>query len=95
VISEITPENLQDARSISKIAELRHVRNQITNASLYDDKIGSVALSVSEDLSLDAKDHIALWTTTQSFISTLRNFFDSIWFVAEPAENTMKVMSAS
>jgi sugar-specific transcriptional regulator TrmB len=91
VITEITPENLEEGKALSKISELRHIKDQITNASIYDDKVGSVALSVSEDLALDAKDHIALWTTTHSFISTLHNFFDSVWYVAEPAENRIRI----
>jgi sugar-specific transcriptional regulator TrmB len=94
VISEITPDNLQDAKILSRISELRHIKHQITNASIYDTKIGSVALSLIEDLTLDAKDHIALWTTTQSFISTLRNFFDSVWFLAEPAESRIRVVGS-
>lgn len=94
VISEITPDNQADAKIVSRIAELRHVKNQITNASIYDGKIGSVALSMSEDLALDAKDHIALWSSTQSFVSTLRNLFDSVWFVAEPSANRIKTIDS-
>jgi len=90
IISEITPDNLEEARSLAKYSELRHVKNQITNASIYDGKIASVALSISEDLNIDAGDHIALWTSAISFARTLDNFFDSIWFIAAPAQPTIK-----
>jgi sugar-specific transcriptional regulator TrmB len=92
IISEITPQNLNDAKLIAKFSELRHVKNQITNASIYDGKIGSVALSISEDLNIDAGDHIALWTSALSFARTLDNFFDSIWFVAAPVQPTIKTI---
>jgi hypothetical protein len=75
---------IEDAKLISKGSELRRIRNQTTNASIYDGRIASVALSISEDLNLDAGDHIALWTSAQSFARTLGNFFDSVWFVAAP-----------
>jgi sugar-specific transcriptional regulator TrmB len=94
IISEITPANMEDAKLISKSSELRHIRNQATNASIYDGVIGSVALSISEDLNLDAGDHIALWTSAQSFAKTLGNFFDSVWFVAAPMQPTIKLLEA-
>ena len=66
----------------------------MTNASIYDGEIASVALSISEDLNLDAGDHIALWTSAQSFAKTLGNFFDSVWFVAAPMQPTIKLLEA-
>jgi len=90
LITEIKRENLEDAKIMAKYSELRHVKNQITNASIYDGKIASVALAVSEDLNLDAGDHIALWTSAISFARTLDNFFDSIWFIAAPAQPTIR-----
>ncbi len=90
IISEITADNMTDARIVSQCSDLRHVRNQTTNASIYDGKIASVALSVSEDLNLDAGDHIALWTSAVSFARTLGNYFDSLWFVAAPIQPTIK-----
>jgi sugar-specific transcriptional regulator TrmB len=94
IISEIIPENIDDANLLSKSSELRHIRNQITNASIYDGKIASVALSISEDLNLDAENHIALWTSAQSFAKTLTNFFDSVWFVAAPIQPTIRLIEA-
>lgn len=94
IISEITSANLDDAKVLSKFSELRHVRNQTTNASIYDSKIASVALSISEDLNLDAGDHIALWTSALSFARTLENFFDSVWFVAAPLQPTVRLVES-
>ena len=94
IISEITVDNLKDAKILSQCSELRHIKNQITNASVYDGKIASVALSISEDLNLDAGDHVALWTTGRSFAKTLGNFFDSVWFVAAPMQPTIKSIEA-
>jgi sugar-specific transcriptional regulator TrmB len=90
LITEIKPGNLEDAKIMAKYSELRHVKNQITNASIYDGKIASVALAISEDLNLDAGDHIALWTSALSFARTLDNFFDSVWFIAAPAQPTIR-----
>jgi sugar-specific transcriptional regulator TrmB len=92
VITEITTSNAKDARLVGDIAELRHVRNQSTNASIYDMKIGSVALAINDALDDDASEHVALWSNGDSFVKMLAAFFDSVWFLAAPAAPTMKSM---
>ena len=90
IITEISRSNAEDVRAFSKLAELRHVRNQSTNASVYDSKVGSVALVINDDLDEDVTEHVALWTNGGSFVKMLTSFFDSVWFVAAPAAPTMK-----
>lgn len=92
VITEINRANVDDVRAFGKLAELRHVRNQSTNASVYDSKIGSVALVMNDNLDADAPEHVALWTNGGSFVKMLNDFVDSVWFVAAPASPTMKSM---
>jgi sugar-specific transcriptional regulator TrmB len=92
IISEITAANLEDVKAFSRIGEFRHIRNQATNASVYDGKVASVALSINEKLDEDVKDHVALWTNGSSFVRTFGEFFDSIWFVAAPAEPMIKTL---
>jgi sugar-specific transcriptional regulator TrmB len=92
VITEISRSNVDDVRAFGKLAELRHVRNQSTNASVYDSKVGSVALVINDNLDEDAPEHVALWTNGGSFVKMLRDFFDSVWFVAAPASPTLKSM---
>ena len=92
VITEISRSNIDDVRVFGKLAELRHIRNQSTNASVYDSKVGSVALVINDNLDDDAPEHVALWTNGGSFVKMLRDFFDSVWFVAAPATPTLKSM---
>jgi sugar-specific transcriptional regulator TrmB len=94
VISEITETNVQDAIAFSKICELRNKKNQQTNASIYDKRIGSVALTISEGLEEDVQEHVALWTNGPSFVKTLDSFFDSVWFVSVPAKTILASHSA-
>ena len=90
VITEITKSNVEDIRAFAKLAEVRHVRNQSTNASVYDSKVGSVALVINDNLDEDVTEHVALWTNGGSFVRMLTNFFESVWFVAAPTSPTMK-----
>ena len=92
VITEINRNNIEDVRAFGRLAELRHVRSQSTNASVYDSKVGSVALVINDNLDEDAPEHVALWTNGGSFVKMLRDFFDSVWFVAAPATPTLKSM---
>lgn len=92
VITEISGSNVEDVREFGKVAELRHVRNQSTNASVYDLKVGSVALVINDNLDEDAPEHVALWTSGKSFVKMLTDFFNSIWFVAAPASPTIRSM---
>jgi len=92
VITEITRANARDIRILSKIAEVRHMRNQSTNASIYDMKVGSVALAINDALEEDVSEHVALWSNGESFVRMLAASFDSVWFLAAPAAPTMKSM---
>ena len=92
VITEITKSNAEDARRIGKLAELRHIRNQSTNASIYDMKVGSVALAINEGLIEDVPEHVALWSNGEPYVKMLATFFDSVWFLAAPMTPTLKSM---
>ncbi|MDG7013264.1 MAG: hypothetical protein JRN11_07145 [Nitrososphaerota archaeon] len=92
VITEITRANAKDIRTLSKVAEVRHVRNQSTNASIYDMKVGSVALAINDALEEDISEHVSLWSNGESFVKMLAASFDSAWFLAAPAIPTMKSM---
>lgn len=92
VITEINRYNADDVRAFGRLAELRHIRNQSTNASVYDSRVGSVALVINDNLDEDASEHVALWTNGGSFVKMLTDFFDSVWFVAAPVSPTMKSM---
>jgi sugar-specific transcriptional regulator TrmB len=92
IITEINRDNLEEVRAFAKVAEVRHVRNQATNASVYDRGVASVALSVNEGLEEDVREHVALWTNGVSFVKTLADFFNSVWFVAAPAEPTIRTL---
>jgi sugar-specific transcriptional regulator TrmB len=92
VVTEITKSNAEYARIMGEMAEVRHVRNQTTNASVYDMKVGSVALSINDALEEDIAEHVALWSNGASFVKMLESLFDSAWFLAAPAGPTMKSM---
>ena len=92
IVTEITKNNAEYARIMTEMAEVRHVRNQTTNASIYDKKLGSVALSINDALEEDASDHVALWSNGVSFVRMLASLFDSAWFLAAPAGPTMRSM---
>ncbi len=92
VLTEITKYNAEYARIMSEMAEVRHVRNQTTNASIYDMKVGSVALSINDALEEDIAEHVALWSNGASFVKMLASLFDSAWFLAAPAAPTMRSM---
>ncbi len=94
IITEIKSSNLGDVKAFSGFCDLRHVRNQATNASVYDGRVASVALSISERLEEDIKEHVALWTNGRSFVKTISNYFDSVWFVAAPSEPTIASLGA-
>ncbi len=92
VITEITRSNVRDIKVMSELAEVRHVRNQSTNASIYDMRLGSVALAINDALDEDVAEHVALWSNGESFVKMLATFFDSVWFLAAPAAPTMRSM---
>jgi sugar-specific transcriptional regulator TrmB len=95
IMSQISQQNLNDAKSFAKFCELRHMRNQFTNASVYDHQVGSIALSLKENLDIQELEHIAFWTTAKSFVETLATYLDSAWFLAAPLDPTIKLIEAN
>jgi len=92
VVTEITKYNAEYVWILGEMAEVRHVRDQKTNASIYDMRIGSVALSINDALEEDIREHVALWSNGASFVKMLASLFDSAWFLAAPAAPTMRSM---
>ena len=94
MISEITRDNLREARVFAKCCELRHMKNQFTNGSIYDKNKASIALSLNESLDINTQEHVALWTNAKSFMESLINYFDSVWIVAESFDSRVRSLEA-
>ncbi len=86
IIAQVNSRNIDDAKTFSKFCEVRHVNNQFTNASVYDERIGSIALSLNETLDVDEAEHVSFWTTANGFVGTLVSYINSAWFIAAPLD---------
>jgi len=95
MITEIVPSNIEAAKEFSSICELRHTRNQVANATLYDRHTCSIVLRIGEDLKSDSREHTSLWTNSKSFVDTMSNFFESVWSIASPYSGRGDSLTAS
>ena len=95
MITEIVPANVDAVKEFSSICDLKHTRNQVANATVYDRSTCSIVLRIGEDLKSDSREHTSLWTNSKSFVDTMSNFFDSIWSIAQPCPTRGDLLSAS
>jgi sugar-specific transcriptional regulator TrmB len=86
VISEIQESNLRESKLFLNICELRHADQLTARIMLVDHTQAMVGVSIKEDLSLNVKEHIELWTNNPGFISIMDRFFQELWSNATGAK---------
>lgn len=79
VVSEIQESNLREAKLFLDVCELRHADQLTAHILLVDHTQSLVGVSVEQDLTFNAKEHIELWTNNPRFISTMERFFQELW----------------
>ena len=87
IITDVTNDNLDSCRELSKIAEIRHLSDIIGNFVIADRKnFGAVA-----DLE-DVYPHITelIHSTVPAFVKQQQRFFDMLWKKAIPAKQRIK-----
>ena len=87
IVTDVTNDNLDSCRELSKIAEIRHLSDTIGNFVIADRKnFGAVA-----DLE-DVYPHITelIHSTVPAFVKQQQSFFEMLWKKAIPAKQRIK-----
>jgi sugar-specific transcriptional regulator TrmB len=88
VVTEVTPQNLVDAKHLSSFVELRHSAGPVMNRSVVIDRLGAlVYVSGEEGFGRSGEEQVALWSSAPMFIQLARDYHRRLWVPGERAES--------
>ncbi len=87
IVTEVGPANLEDAKHLGSLAELRHARSPVMNRSVVIDRAGAlVYVSSEEGFGRTGEEQVALWSTAPMFVQLACDYHRRLWTPAERAE---------
>lgn len=88
IVTEVSPQNLVDAKHLSSFAELRHSGGPIMNRSVVIDRLGTlVYVSGEEGFGRTGEEQVALWSSAAMFVQLARDYHRRLWVPGERAES--------
>ncbi len=96
IVTEVTPQNLVDAKHLASFAELRHSAGPIMNRSVVIDRLGTlVYVSGEEGFGRTGEEQVALWSSATMFIQLARDYHRRMWAPGERAESRFVELGAA
>jgi len=86
LLTTVNEENLREIEELSSSVDVRHmaIPTPIRFALIdQDETLSSVAMD--DSMSMTTQNDTGLWTTSQSFVSTMKTFYDALWSMAPEA----------
>ncbi|MGI0129341.1 MAG: TrmB family transcriptional regulator [Thermoplasmata archaeon] len=88
IVTEVTAQNLVDAKHLSSFVELRHSPGPVMNRSVVIDRVGSlVYVSGEEGFGRTGEEQVALWSSAPMFVQLARDYHRRMWVPGERAES--------
>ncbi|MGA8303244.1 MAG: helix-turn-helix domain-containing protein [Thermoplasmata archaeon] len=88
IVTEVSSQNLVDAKHLSSFAELRHSAGPVMNRSVVIDRLGAlVYVSSEEGFGRTGEEQVALWSSAPMFIQLARDYHRRLWAPGERAES--------
>jgi len=86
LLTTVNEENLRDIDMLSKKIEVRHmaIPTPIRFALIDEEEILS-SVAMDDSMSMTTQNDTGLWTNSQSFVSTMKTFYDALWSMAPEA----------
>jgi len=86
LLTTVNEENLREIEELSSRIDVRHmaIPTPIRFALIdQDETLSSVAMD--DSMSMTTQNDTGLWTNSQSFVSTMKTFYDALWSMAPEA----------
>lgn len=86
LLTTVNEENLREIEELSSRIDVRHmaIPTPIRFALIdHDETLSSVAMD--DSMSMTTQNDTGLWTNSQSFVSTMKTFYDALWSMAPEA----------
>jgi len=86
LLTTVNEENLREIEELSKKMDVRHMAIPTPiRFALIDQEETLSSVAMDDSMSMTTQNDTGLWTNSQSFVSTMKIFYDALWSMAPEA----------
>ena len=86
LLTSVDEANLHEIEELSKKIDVRHMVIQTPiRFALIDEEETLSSVAMDDSMSMTTQNDTGLWTNSQSFVSTMKTFYDALWSMAPEA----------
>ncbi len=93
LLTTVNKENLHDIEELSKKIEVSHIAIPTPlRFAVIDQEETLSSVAMDDSMSMTTQNDKGLWTNSQSFVSTMKTFYDALWSLAPEASTVIKTI---
>jgi sugar-specific transcriptional regulator TrmB len=93
LLTSVDEANLREIEELSKNIDVRHmVIHTPIRFALIDDEETLSSVAMDDSMSMTTQNDTGLWTNSQSFVSTMKTFYDALWSMAPEATTVINTL---
>jgi len=93
LLTSVNETNLREIEELSKRIDVRHMVIQTPiRFALIDEEETLSSVAMDDSMSMTTQNDTGLWTNSQSFVSTMKPFYDALWSMAPEASTVINTI---
>ena len=93
LLTSVNEANLREIEELSKRIDVRHMVIQTPiRFALIDEEETLSSVAMDDSMSMTTQNDTGLWTNSQSFVSTMKTFYDALWSMAPEASTVINTL---
>jgi sugar-specific transcriptional regulator TrmB len=93
LLTSVNEANLREIEELSKRIEVRHMAiSTPIRFALIDEEETLSSVAMDDSMSMTTQNDTGLWTNSQSFVSTMKTFYDALWSMAPEASTVINTI---
>lgn len=93
LLTSVNEANLREIEELSKKIDVRHMLiDTPIRFALIDEEETLSSVAMDDSMSMTTQNDTGLWTNSQSFVSTMKTFYDALWSMAPEATTVINTI---
>ncbi len=93
LLTTVNEENLREIDELSSSIDVRHMAIPTPiRFALIDEEETLSSVAMDDSMSMTTQNDTGLWTNSQSFVSTMKTFYDALWSMAPEASTIINAI---
>jgi sugar-specific transcriptional regulator TrmB len=93
LLTSVNEANLREIEELSKKMDVRHMLiDTPIRFALIDEEETLSSVAMDDSMSMTTQNDTGLWTNSQSFVSTMKTFYDALWSMAPEASTVINTI---